>query len=407
MERFRKYASVILQNGVSLRPGDNIYIKAEPIHWPFIALLAEAAYRGGARYVQVEADHPLLMKARVQHAEPEHLSYFPETRRKDLELLVSQRWSLVYLDGMEEPDVFDDVDQKRNAIIEKSRRQASVPFFNAIMNGECAWTIAALPTPKWAAKVLQVPPTAAAENELWNILEPILLLDHRDPNAEWQKLSAVLKLRAQRLQQLALTSLHFSGPDTDLTVGLLPQSRWLGGSSISDDGREYLPNIPTYEVFTTPDFRKTEGRVATTRPVQVLGASVEHAWFEFHAGKVVRFDARRGKAALNSFFEIDERNRYVGEVALVDASSPIYQADKLFHAILFDENAASHLALGRGISSALAQGKNTSDEELLAAGCNTALQHIDFMIGSPALSVNATRRNGIKLPIIRDGHFVL
>ena len=407
MEKLRKYISVILQNGVGLKPGDNIYVKGEPIHWPFIALLAEEAYRAGARYVQVEADHPQLMKARVQYAELDHLSYFPETRRKDLELLVRERWSLIYLDGMEDPDLFDNIDQKRNAIIEKSRRQASIPFFNAIMNGQCAWTIAALPTPKWAAKALQMSPTPAAEKELWNILEPILLLDHRDPNAAWQQLSAILKLRAQRLKQLELTSLHFSGPDTDLTVGLLPQSQWLGGSSISDDGREFLPNIPTYEVFTTPDFRKTEGRVATTRPVQVLGASVEHAWFEFHTGKVVRFDAQRGKAALNSFFEIDERNRYVGEVALVDASSPIYQANKLFHAILFDENAACHLALGRGISSALAQGENMSDDELLAAGCNTALQHIDFMIGSPALSVSATRRNGSKLPIIRDGHFVL
>ncbi|MFW5689328.1 MAG: aminopeptidase, partial [Spirochaetota bacterium] len=196
-------------------------------------------------------------------------------------------------------------------------------------------------------------------------------------------------------------------PGTDLTVGLTERSVWIGGGAETAEGEAFLPNLPTEEVFTTPDFRRTEGTVAVTRPVQVLGSIVEGAWMRFDAGRVVESGATTGGEMLEHYFGIDERARYLGELALVDTNSPIYQSGLVFYNTLFDENAACHIALGSSYPKCLRDGETLSPDEYRDAGGNISTLHTDFMIGSPEVTVTGVRRNGTEVPLIADGVFVV
>ncbi len=236
---------------------------------------------------------------------------------------------------------------------------------------------------------------------------PILRLDQKSPSEAWKRQDQILKARSKTLNELKFDHVHFEGPGTDLKVFLGPQTIWDGGSHATFDRRAYMPNIPTEEVFTAPDYRKTEGRVLVTRPVKVLENQVLDAWFEFSEGRVTDFGAKAGKEWLERYFAIEEASRYLGEVALVDVSSPIFQSGRIFESILFDENAACHIALGSGFPTAIKGGDSLSDDELKKLGCNIAIVHTDFMIGSEKTSVSGIAKNGKRVPIISKGRFVI
>ena len=210
------------------------------------------------------------------------------------------------------------------------------------------------------------------------------------------------------MTDLKLDRLRFRSPDTDLTVGLNPGAAWLGGAATTPDNRMFLPNLPTEEVFTTPDYRRTEGHVRLTRPVKVLGELVHGVVLEFRHGKVVSFQAEKGAGSLEAYLATDGGASFLGEVALVDSHSPIYQSGLLFYNILLDENAACHIALGAGLPTLLAQAQDLVDDDAKkAAGCNASLVHTDVMIGSPETEVIGIGAHGEKIPIIHEGAFAI
>ncbi len=305
----RNYAKVILTVGVNLQDGQNLLIGSEPVHWEFITILTEEAYKMGAQFVRVEAQDPHLHKARVAYAKESSLDYVPTNLTVDQQTLIDERWALVHLDGMEDPDIFDGQDQDRNAVVQKARQVARLPFSVAMTTGVCPWVIASVPTEKWAAQILGTDPSPEAVAELWKVFIPILHLDTDDPVQSWQDHSNTLKKRGKILSDSHYDYIRFVGPGTDLKIGLTPKSVWAGGVFTSKDGYEFLPNLPTYEVFTTPDFRLAEGRVKVTRPVKVLGSTVENAWFEFKDGGVVGFGATKGRELLEKYFSIDDQSR--------------------------------------------------------------------------------------------------
>ncbi|HLE10865.1 MAG: hypothetical protein A2504_11970 [Bdellovibrionales bacterium RIFOXYD12_FULL_39_22] len=394
-----KYADLILDFGIAMRPGQKIIIQSEPIHKDFIELLAQKAYERGAQIVHVELNMPLLNVHRSNYQKDEFLPYIPSFKKAQIDEWIEDGWSLIALDGMQDPDVNKKMNQDRNAIVAKANVELRKPLSRALMSGKCYWTIAALPTPLWAEKVTKAHGTKA-QTLLWKDLISILRLNKKNPIAEWKKHSETLKVRCSKLNQFKFSKLHFVGEGTDLTVGLTGRSKWLGGGH-----GEYFPNLPSEEIFTSPDFRQTEGSVKITRPVNVLGDQVIGAWFKFGQGQVIDYGAEYGKHLLDNYFKIDPQAKYLGEVALVDRSSPIFKSGRVFHNILFDENAACHIALGRGFPIAFENADNCSEVELTELGCNQSLLHTDFMVGHEKISVDGVTADGKQIPIIVRGKF--
>jgi aminopeptidase len=396
-----RYAELLIA-ALGLKEGQNLRIKGEPVHWPLMTELAAVAYRAGARFVDVNSDHAALHKARVENSREEYLEYVPATVDAVQKVLVEEQWALISVKNMEDPDFYADLDQAKNGTVQRAVAHAQQPFRRAVQANKFQWLVCSWPTDPWARKILG--PDATSE-KLWEAMQPILRLDREDPVQAWWDHAAALDRRAEEFEKLGIDRLHFSGPDTDLTVGLPEKVHWLGGSAEADTGATFLPNLPTEEVFTTPDYRRTEGTVQVTRPVLVLGNLVEGATFTFREGKVVDYDARRGKESLDRYFQIDDNARYLGEIALVDAASPIYQSGLTFYDILLDENAANHFALGSAYPGGVHGGDALSEEEMTAAGINRSAVHTDFMFGSDDLTCTANLRDGSTREIMRGGRF--
>ena len=401
-----RYIDVLLDACLNFQKGQNLQIQGEPIHWPVYNRVAEAAYRRGARYVEVQAPHPGLLKARVDHSETEYLDYLPGYLVNRVDELTGGAWPRLAFVGSEDPDFFSTVDAQRNAQVQKTTRIVHKPLMQACSANKIPWVVAALPTPKWAARVLGCEPSEQAMMDLWDIMIPILRLDQPDPIAAWKANTKALERRSAALNGHGFEAIHFEGPGTDLTLGLISGGQWAGGGGKLPDGRHFIANIPTEENFTAPHWRRTNGRVRVTRPVEVLNKSVEGAWFVFKDGRVVEFGADKGREQIEQYFSLDDQARYLGELALVDSSSPVFQSGRIFHTILYDENAACHIALGSAYPSVLKNPDGMTAEQLSEAGVNQSLLHTDFMIGAPEVDVTGVTPAGSRVPIQRRGTFV-
>lgn len=408
-EDIKAYADLIVSM-VNIDEGRNLQIRGEPVHWELIQHIAEAAYRRGARFVGARSEHPGLQKARIEHSADEYLDYVPRQVEAVNDIFIEDEWAVVAIAGMEDPDYFSDVDVERNARVGKAMSRAMKPFRRALQSDRFPWIVVSAPTDGWARKVFGAGagnPGATAREDLWETLRPVLRLDTEDPVEAWREQSRSLKRRAAVLDRLDVKWLHFEGPGTDLHVGIPDGALWIGGPAHTPGGLEFLPNLPTEEVFTTPDYRLTTGRVAVTRPVTVMGKVVEGAWFEFEDGRVVNFGADRNAEVIARYLDMDEGAAYAGEIALVDSGSPIFRSGQVFYNILLDENAACHIALGGAYPGCIRGGNELSDEELPAIGANVSVVHTDFMIGSEEINVTARTRSGDDVAVLRDGRFVL
>ncbi len=406
-ELLNRYADLILSVGINLQQGDNLLIRAEPIHLYFVDILEKLAYEKGARFIRFKMTASKSTLNRVSYQKEEYLDYIPSDYESTVDAYVDEGWCVISIEGMEDPDIFSEMDQERFAKMQKPLLEKSKKLMRAAMSGPTRWTIAPLPTPGWAAKVFAEKDSKASTEKLWQCLIPILRLNSDNPTKLWKEHLDGLKKRTDYLDSLQLDHLHFEGEGTDLKVYLGEKSCWIGGSLCHNGGLPFLANIPTEEVFSTPDFRKTNGRVQVTRPVKVSGKSVIGSWFEFKNGTVVDFGAQEGKAALEQFFKMDPNAKALGEVALVDVESPIFKTNKIFDSILLDENASCHIALGRGIPLAIVGGDKMDEEQLKDCGCNHSLLHTDFMIGSKQLKVTGIGRDGTKTVIIETGRFTI
>lgn len=403
-EILRAYARLILKTGVNLQPGQKLDVGFEPAHLPLVEVLTEEAYALGAAYVNPRFNTPALTRRRALNSVPEHLDFVPGWLNAYWEELVKDDWAVVALVGAENPDVMEGVDSGRIGRIQAAVGGRRSRFLEAQTKSIFCWTVAAVPTDGWARQVLGPQAVAA---DLWKVIEPILGLDEADPAASWQKRIDLLARRRGVLDTVKVDRLRFTGPGTDLTVGLMPRSRFRGGNEKAANGRTFAPNLPTEEVFTTPDWRRTEGTAACTRPVEVMGSEVENARFTFREGRVVAFEATKNRDILARYLTQDPQADALGEVALVDASSRIFQAGRIFHNILFDENAACHIALGAGYPDAVEGGRELDAQSLKALGCNVSQVHTDFMIGGPEVNVDAVTTDGRTVRVIEKGRFLI
>ncbi len=403
-----RYAALLVEGCLDLRAGSRLRVSGETCHRPLMLAIAERAYALGARSVRLDYPDPRLTRIRADGCRHEYLDDISLSLSREAETLVEEGWYSLSLVGEDDPAALEGAAPERLQRLARGRSQAVKPYREAMMSNRLPWCVAPVPTAAWGKDVLSGAgrdPGTDPEGELWKALVPILRLDADDPAATAKAHAALLKRRADALTALALDRLHFTGPGTDLVVGLSPRSRWIGGGSTTVDGRFFLPNHPTEEVFTSPDAKRTEGRVACTRPLQVLGAKVEGAWFEFEGGRVARFGAARNEASLGRYLDTDGGSRLLGEVALVDATGPIYRSGLVFDNGLIDENAACHIALGAAYEEAF-DGAPAMDAAVKAAeGFNESMVHEDFMIGSEDVVVEGADKAGRTTLILERGTF--
>ena len=393
------YAELAVRVGVNLQPGQPLFVVGQPEHAPLMRAVAEAGWNAGAGDVQLVYRDEYERRLHALHAPDELLARTPAWL--ETAVLALEGAGLVFVLGDAEPDLFHDVDERRAARAEPRRIREIIQDQTA--RRAVAWTIILGPTRGWARDVLGEPD----EERLWREIAHVARLDAADPIATWRERLAALESRGRMLDRASLDRLHFSGPGTELTVGLLPQARWGGAGATTSWGQAHAANLPTEEVFTTPDRRRTHGTVRTTRPLYWYGSVAEGVELRFEEGRIVDVRAERGEEFVRSKVETDDGASYLGEVALVDEGSRIGQRTLGFRNGLLDENAACHIAIGAGYTDPVPGADELAEEQRLEAGINVSQIHIDLMIGSRDVDVDGVGADGASVPILRRGEWVL
>jgi aminopeptidase len=395
-----RYAEAIVGTSLALEKGDTLVIQAEPEHRELTIAVAEAAYRAGARFVELASADPLLARARLKYGSDEALGALSPWVRRRYRELSGPTGAMFAIAGDSEEGYLDDVPQQRIAT-DFARRTKQLPgFFRAQLNMLAPWTMAGWPTDLWARHVY--PELAAAEGKrrlAADLLSFCRLTDEDGKGASgWRKHLKTLVRRGDRLTELGLQRLELRGPGTELEVGFVPGTRWLGGTeTMPNSGRVVAPNTPTEEVYTSPDARLTNGTFRCSIPLSWRSRLIEGLRGEFRGGRLVRLEADSDddRDFLLPYIDVDRNGRRLGEVALVDATSRIGQAGRTFYSTLLDENAAAHIAFGAGFDNTRTIGP--------ARGVNRSKTHIDVMIGGPDFEATGIDARGRRIPLIRDG----
>jgi aminopeptidase len=392
-ERIRRLAELTVSFGANVQPGQIVSVSSEPGKEALTRAIAQVAYEQGAKFVDVRWFDPHVKRVRALYADPDTLGYVPPWYGQRMLALGDQRAAMISLSGPVEPHLMDDVDPERLGKDMLPRIRESIEVLAAQSTN---WTVVPCPTVDWARLVHPALAPDAALEQLWDDIARACRLDEAEPVAAWNVRLDHLLGMATKLDSLRLDALRFVGPGTDLTVGLLPGSRWSGARMTTVGGIVHAPNLPTEEVFTSPDPARTEGVVRSTKPLFVSGALVRGLQVRFEGGRAVQFDAEQGAGTLEALAARDDGACRLGEVALVDRESRIGQLDTVFYDTLLDENAASHIALGEGFEFAV-------DGEDSLARLNHSEIHIDFMIGSDEVAVTGIAHDGTEFPLLRDG----
>jgi aminopeptidase len=390
-----RLAELAVGFGANVQPDQIVMVTAELGREPLARAVAAAAYRAGARYVDVTYSDAVVRRAKIENAPEEAIGYAPPWHVERMKQMGEQRVAVISLEAALDPAATDGLDPARLGADQSPVRQA---YLRLVMERLVNWCIIACPTPEWAARVHPDLPDDQAFELLSQQIARVCRLDEDDPVAAWQTRFDRLTEISERLGEHRFDAIHFSGDGTDLTVGLLPSGEWACATFTTADGIPHHPNLPTEEVFTTPDPRRTEGVVRSTKPLNIEGTLVTGLTVRFEGGRAVAIDADGGAEVLRGRASRDEGASRLGELALVDGEGRIGALDTVFYSTLIDENAASHIALGNGLGHVV---KDERDKQQV----NSSSIHIDFMIGSPEIDVDGVNDDGARVPLLRGGEW--
>jgi aminopeptidase len=391
-----RLAQLLVGFGANVQPGQIVIVSGELDDRELMREVATSSYRAGAVHVEMEYADPYVKRARILYGGEDSIAYAPSWEFARIDGVRAHRCANVHVVGAADPAVMEGLDSER---LGRDRNPTGREWVKAITERSVNWSIGPSPTSVWAAVTHpELEPTAALD-QLWKEIEHICRLDEPDPVASWTQRMASLMAIADRLSEERFDALHFEGAGTDLTVGLLPSSRFIAGGIETAEGIPHRPNLPSEEVFTTPDPLRTEGHVRSTKPLDVAGTVVRGLRVRFEAGRAVEIDADTGADVLRGRAATDDGASLLGEVALVDRDSRIGRLPTVYFQTLLDENAASHIALGNGLEWAV--GEDHVDR------VNRSEIHIDFMIGSDDVAVTGVRADGGRVPVLRGGEWRL
>ena len=398
-EELDGYARVVLDVGLGLQPGKDVAINGMIEHAPFARALAEAAYARGARYVDVWYWDPYAKASRLRHAPEATLDETPAWLDARYRELAARQGALINLVGDPAPDLLADADPARAG---RDRMPVLQSRFDVQASNQVEWTFACYPTAAWAERVLGAPDV----ERLWQAIRRVMRLDAPDPVAAWTDRMDELHERCAYLTEQQFDAIHLHGGATDLTVGLNPRHRWGTARLVSRAGIRHIAALPTEEIFTTPDPSRTRGTIAASRPLALSGTVIRDLQLDFAGGRVTEVRASTGADVVRGHLAIDDGASLLGELALVDDSSPLQQSGMLFYETLLDESAASHVAWGGGIPEGHQDYEPLRPETEAALPINRSATHTDFCFGGPSVDVTALRAGGERVPLMRGERWV-
>ncbi|HGR4537148.1 TPA: aminopeptidase [Streptococcus pneumoniae] len=399
-ENLEKYAKLLVANGINVQPGHTLALSIDVEQRELAHLIVKEAYALGAHEVIVQWTDDVINREKFLHAPMERLDNVPEYKIAEMNYLLENKASRLGVRSSD-PGALNGVDADKLSASAKAMGLAMKPMRIATQSNKVSWTVAAAAGLEWAKKVF---PNAASDEEavdfLWDQIFKTCRVYEADPVKAWEEHAAILKSKADMLNKEQFSALHYAAPGTDLTLGLPKNHVWESAGAVNAQGEEFLPNMPTEEVFTAPDFRRADGYVTSTKPLSYNGNIIEGIKVTFKDGQIVDITAEKGDQVMKDLvFE------NAGARALVPDPSPISQSGITFFNTLFDENASNHLAIGAAYATSVVDGAEMSEEELEAAGLNRSDVHVDFMIGSNQMDIDGIREDGTRVPLFRNGNW--
>jgi aminopeptidase len=389
----RRLADLAVTLGANVQPGQIVTVSADHGQHEMARAIAESSYRHGAKFVDVQYFDPYVKRARIAYAADDTLDFVPSWFSSRILAIGEERAARILLAGPTATGLLDDLDPRRAG---RDQLPFTKEVLSVISDHTTNWTVVPCPTEQWARLAFPEVPPEQALDHLWEQVAHACRLDEPDPTAAWSERADALSAAAARLNARQFDALHFEGPGTDLTIGLLPSSSFHTARDQTVDGVVHLANLPTEEVYTTPDPERTEGRVRSTKPLVLAdGTIIRGLMLCFEGGRAVEIDAEQGAGVMRGRADFDEGAARLGEVALVDREGRIGRLGTVFYDTLLDENAASHIALGDGFD----EGLSAEDRERR----NRSSIHIDFMIGGKGVTVTGIGRDATRTPVLVDG----
>ena len=404
-EMLRKYAELIAKSGINVQKGQEIYLNAQVDNAVFARLVVEELYKAGAKVVNVIWSDDKLAKLKYENAPMEIFETIPEWEALQKNTAAKNGAGFVYIESSD-PDALTGIDPKKPAARVKAGQKAFTVYRENMDKGLNTWCIVATPSSKWAKKIFPDMSESEAIENLWKAICKAVRIDTENPIEAWDNHRKTFEKNIEMLNGKQFDKLHFeSNNGTNITIGMIENHCWAGGGAKTPDGVYYFPNMPTEETFISPDKMRADGRVVASKPLCYQGTMIEGFEFTFKDGRITDFSAEMGYETLKELVETDEGSHRLGEVALVPVKSPISEMGILFYNTLFDENAACHLAIGRGFNECVNNAENMSKEELEAKGLNISATHVDFMFGTADMKITGIEKNGAETVIFENGNW--